>query len=675
MEAWREGDELTLWLNLIDRPTTTAGRRTLEFAFQAGPVKPMPKGWRGWQDLVYQTSGDPRLGTLNMVQDGPSGDGMDGGSHFMGPGEDKAARERNLARLSGRIKGGNKVIVGYHYWGTAPKGQEATRVFRGEWGISREAWDAASTSEKAALLATKRFGDNKELYNYLSFPPTRSYVDFISDAWRRALELYPMLEGFYDDVGYPKPAYDPELGAFSSGIWLYRERWKKAAVLTGLAGRRNLTRDSQHVIAHYLPAYNFIGVWAPCERGYYNPFEDRDNYEYYGSLERYYAFNPHMAFGQPAMVGLQSPQKLADLLRRDTRTMMMLVYLHDQEVGCFGWRDVNTMAKFRHARNLFRPWEDDVAFTGWWRSADFVKAAPEPDMVVSFYTRPQEALLIIGNRGDKTDTAIVSPAWEKLGLAKDCEFLDAMTLERCEVKDGAFHIDVPRHECRLVIAAPPGQYPPQPPTPGGALPAPKKLLEKLCDNFDAAALAADWTVDKHRGVACAFLEDKRLCVQGDKFGFCHLRRPLNVDNVSVQCQIAHRADFGAGLILCWPNNAYVQAAAGANFIYVADGKTKSGGATAAALKEDYPFQRDWVKIQLTPNEIIFFSSSDGVSWKKDFSTPRSESYKGPPAWLMLGNGGPGENPHLDNVTPKGFKEGGGKPYAFFDDLIVGCAGE
>lgn len=666
VEAWRKGDELTLWLNLIDRPATITKKQTLEFAFQAGPVKPMPKGWRGWQDMVYQTSGDPGMGTLNMVQDGAGDDGMDGGACFMGPGEDKAALEKNIARLAKRTEGGNKIIVGYHYWGTAPKGQEATRVFRGEWGISKEQWDAA---KEKVCWNTKRFGENEDLYTYVKFSPTPSYVDFLSEYWRRALESYPMSEGFYDDVGYPKPGFDQALNVPSSGIWLYRERWKRAAVLTGLAGKRNLTRDSQHVIAHYMPAYNFIGVWAPCERGYYNPFEDRDNYEYYGSLERYYAYNPHMAFGQPAMVGMGSPQEQADLLRRDTRTMMLLVYLHDQEVGCFGRRDMNTSARFRHARNQFRPWEDGVSFTGWWKSKDLVAAAPAPDMVVSFYSRPKEAMFVIGNRGDKSAPATITPNWEKLGLDKDCEVFDAMTLARCEVKNGVFQVDVPRHECRLVIAAPKGQYPEQPEVPGSKLPLPKKLVTEFCDKFDGAELSKAWTVDKHPGTSCVFLEDKRLCIQGDPAGFCHLRRPFDQDNFSVQCQIVH--GLSAGLILSWPDNSYVQAGFAEKFFSIADGKKKSGSASSTVLKEDYPFRRDWVKIQLTPEEIVFFSSIDGSIWKKEGTFPRSEMYKGAPSFLMLGFGQPGENPHLDNVNPKVFKEGGVKPYVFFDDLIVG----
>ena len=56
--------------------------------------------------------------------------------------------------------------------------------------------------------------------------------------------------------------------------------------------RPNYTCDSQHVQAHFQPAYGFIGIWAPCERGYYNHHLDRDNYEFYGSLERYYAYKP-----------------------------------------------------------------------------------------------------------------------------------------------------------------------------------------------------------------------------------------------------------------------------------------------------------------------------------------------------------------------------------------------
>ncbi len=68
---------------------------------------------------------------------------------------------------------------------------------------------------------------------------------------------------------------------------MYRERWKRAQYLTWKHGRPNFLEDSQPVYAHYVPVYGFIGLWAPCEEGYYNLDRGRDNLDYYGSLERY----------------------------------------------------------------------------------------------------------------------------------------------------------------------------------------------------------------------------------------------------------------------------------------------------------------------------------------------------------------------------------------------------
>ena len=114
--------------------------------------------------------------------------------------------------------------------------------------------------------------------HHLSFAPGLNLVYGPNEAGKSTLQsaLLTMLYGFYDDTGYPKPVFDQELDlgfvredgrqVYSSGLWIYRNRWKDAAYVNAIHSRLDLSGDSQHVHAHFMPAYGFIGCWAPCEK-------------------------------------------------------------------------------------------------------------------------------------------------------------------------------------------------------------------------------------------------------------------------------------------------------------------------------------------------------------------------------------------------------------------------
>jgi hypothetical protein len=376
--------------------------------------------------------------------------------------------------------GGDKLVVGYTYWPTVPKGFPETRVFRGEWGIDKQQWESAQGPAPDNWAWKQRYwGENKDRYVYFHTGGVPSYVDFLTYAYDLALRTTPLC-GTYDDCGYPKPVYDEELGlgfvredgrkVYSSGLWNYRQRWKRAAYVNFVHKRPNFLADSQHCHAHYLPAYHFIGLWRPCERGYYNPFPDRDNLEFYGSLERYAAYNPSKAFGQIGQIGMSSPQKDRALRARDTRCMMMLAVLNDQDLGSWnaGARDSEVIGRLRRARNLFKPWEKDVEFMGYWENAGMVRAAPGT-VRVSLYRRPGSVLLVCGNVGDKTVTASVQPEWDKLELESSGNLLAADAETGAPLPaDGGLKLEIPRHDVRLVLIAPAGMY--AAPKPNGVAP-------------------------------------------------------------------------------------------------------------------------------------------------------------------------------------------------------------
>ncbi len=691
VEVFREGQTLVLWLNLINQEVLLKEPRTLELAFQAGPVKALPENWRG-----YQNGGDIQDAPfpVNLASYAGSGYTLNGGTHFIHPGTTPEQQQKSKEKIDKEIAAGNKGVIGYHFWGTVPKGFEETKVFRTEWGIDKMTWEKA-TQVRDWEWKNRFYGPNQELYIMMNAKTVPSYVEFITYAYELALQ-HTGLSGFYDDCGYPRVVYDEELGLgylrqdgatiASSGLWIYRERWKRAAYLNFLYNRPNLLWDSQHVHAHYLPAYGFIGCWAPCEHGYYNPFLDRDNLDFYGSVERYAAFNPARAFGQIPMVGMSSPQKDTPSLSRDTRGMMMLAFLHDQDVGSFGNRDKRIVARLRHARNTFRVWEEEVEFIGYWQSDDWVKVE-NPEVKVSFYKRPQAVLLVLGNTSKVSTNVFVQPSWNKLQIdPQKVTLYDAETgikLSPGEKKSTGFSVEIPAHDLRLLVLNERQGYVDESACQplGRNLPGPKKVFPDLSASFTAEKqLENSWIKESHQGVSGATILDGRLCIWGNHYGFSHVRRQLSLENFSVQCLILRAPtgcsdEWGGSLFLYWANGQYLQATPGTGqgkFFYCvsATGAKWGSNISRKTVAGWYPYSANWVKVVLKPQTIEFYCSFDGFNWVKDWETKRSEKHQGPVQFLILGNGSPGKEPFLKNSHPQHFSPANPSTW-FFSDLVVG----
>jgi len=685
VEAYREGGEVILWLNLVDREIRLDAPRTLEFAFQAGPTKPLPKGWRG-----IQFGGDPKAAPETLRQIGGGGFTLHGGPNFVHPGFTPEMREKSRERITTQSRDGQYTILGYHRWPAAVKGHPATRVFRSEWGIDRFAWDSARP--RGHQWKMRYHGTDKDMHTMFLINPVPSYVDYVAYGYDEGLKETE-LHGIYDDTGYPISVYDEELGlgyvredghkVCSSGLWVYRDRWKRAAYVNFLRGRPNYTCDSQHVQAHYQPAYGFIGIWAPCERGYYNPFPDGDNLDFYKSLERYYAYNPSHAFGQiPCAIGMSTPQRNFALQVRDTRCMMMLTMLHDQDVGSFGHREERTIARLRAARNVFRQWEDDVSFTGFWAD-DLPVRAENSDFRVSLYRRPGSVLLIIANAGDGAGRSRIVPNWGALGIdSKTACLADPETGEEIRPKGDGFTVALARHDLRLVLAGDIGRYAYRPEFPGKDLSKLKTVLADLSHPLHELKLSPAWTVDLHEGNSATGLVDGLFYVQTSHYGYGHVRRQLGVDNVSVQCMIMGRptgqADgHCAGLGLWWENGSFARAIPGYNkrkFYYEVTKTRPTYGQDieTAAAPRWYPFSANWVKITLAPAVIRFSVSTDGKAWQLDHEVKRTTPLAGAPAWAILGNGGVrGKEPFFKNMVLQHFRPERGDRIMFFSDFVVG----
>jgi hypothetical protein len=86
----------------------------------------------------------------------------------------------------------------------------------------------------------------------------------------------------------------------------------------------------------------------------------------------------------------------------------------------------------------------------------------------------------------------------------------------------------------------------------------------------------------------------------------------------------------------------------------------------------YPYAANGVKIQLMPNTVRFFVSTDGKTWQQDHEIKRTAAMAGAPAWAILGNGGSqGPEPLFKNVVSQHFTPERANRVTAFTDFVVG----
>lgn len=654
VEAHRKGEVIDVYLNLIDCPTALNEPQMMEFAFQTGPTKPLPANWRGFQDVTNRYGkpiGTPS-GPFYRQQIGGDGFTLHGGSHSMHPGttpEQQKMSKDKIANLEKSAAPGQKAfVVGYQYWGHTVKGFPEARVFRSEWGITKNNWDTAATFD-GSKWPRRTYGQNRDNYNFIGLSVCPSYVDFLTYSYDECLK-HSNIYGFYDDVGYPKAVFNPRAGYgyikdgknyMSSGLWLYRKRWKEAAELNAKHNRLNLHGDSQHIHAHYLPAYHFIGTWAPCEQGYYNPFKEKDAFEFYGSMEQYAAMNPAKQTGQIPLVGLSSDKKKDYAgFAQDTRVMFMLTAMNDHSLGSFGRRDNRTIDRLGAARALFRHWENDVKFTGYWEKKDLCKIS-DPNVLLSAYTRKGQALLMLANQGDKTTTFTVTPDFKKLGVnSKGCVFTDAEYRKTIPFNGKNFTVTLKKHDIAMVLMGPKGAF---------------KYTPYL--NWDRLAgkdmnLKFDLEMpdgDKYFGKLY-----EKYYLSGGAYGYAQAIAKLPANGVKeVHAVVAGGMVTG----LYWNGKPMFSAK-------MSNGKMQYtfGYGKPIRGKNTYKLKAapDWsvgfyaIKMELKGNQIVVKISDDAKSWKQDAVITLPEGYAGNPAELQIGYGSmKGKNPRFRNI-PKYF---------------------
>jgi hypothetical protein len=296
-----------------------------------------------------------------------------------------------------------------------------------------------------------------------------------------------------------------------------------------------------------------------------------------------------------------------------------------------------------------------------------------PDVFATAWKRPGQARVLVSNLSPESRTVEVQLDPAKLGLPAGATATDEQTGEAVALGPGLrLSLPVERHGYRVVLVGAKGQFPPIPEAEKGlSAGAP---IARLCDDF--ATLSREWTVLPTNKPARLVQGMLRL----DEVP--HLvSRPFHEDSCSVQVKIRARHGLygsagsggywggGPSLYLYWNKGTYVQMVAGHENAMPHGPHVR---AVAVARGTPVPISDGegpvcgtvtWVRISLSAGEIAFSCSLDGAQWTPMGTLART-GFEGPPAFLLLGNGVPGDKDFFENRA-----EANGAA-SFFDELIT-----
>ena len=419
VEIWREEDgTVVLKLNLI----AEAGRhsaRQIELALQASPVKPMPKGWRGWVDaydvkgtrnMLCQASsptwgcyinGMARYPTFEewsfvrkMAESARSGrvdeeyleqwiarclDACKNASQlvpWLAAQRDDTAAEANLRAHAGAafkrqlyLKDKAKPTLYYYTCDYDPcETLYEMPVMRDEWGT--RAFVFGSHQDYAAYYLKKMCENGmRGVYNDNAF--LRANRDWVTGgAW-------------FDEKGTLHPSY---------GLWALREHARRQIVTMLEAGVKEPWLTIHHTNANILPIVSFATNLMGMEDKYgMADFQDRWARDYIRTVNQGYQAGVFAT-------SIEGPFPMFDPAEktRVTRTLLATLLPHEVQPTLSMAGDHQLVRRVLELRQRFGIGADDCVYTAYYDKENPVVQA-NPDVAISTYRRGDRLLLVIGS--------------------------------------------------------------------------------------------------------------------------------------------------------------------------------------------------------------------------------------------------------------------------------------
>lgn len=454
VQVERTDQEVILWFNLVNRPAKIDRERKLIFGLQASPVKPIMNKWRGVFMGGFKHGEVPVLFRL-LGGNPPGSTSMD----WTRPQSDPAMIEKGRWRLWDKDRSPGMeldVVSGYYYWGTTCPGEEAAKLFRGEWISKKDNWYYPQEDESQNPRYTTKsawgpwpFGKDPDNYKHVYVVTVPSYVDYQVWSFEEAVKTWK-ISGFYDDCGYMRAIYDEDLGigyVREDGIRqpalpilsVYREKWKRCAYVLDKLGHENYLCSWANYNA--LPVCAWSGCMAVGEQSL---AKDGDYIDSYGSLEKFATYFPGLFYGLPSFACQRVPIG-------QERQATLLYFLHDIN---WGWTHRNPMKEITgltRAKAQFKPWEDDVEFHGYWQPQKILQVADD-NIKISYYTAKNRVMFMVGNLAKHAVSTTLKVDWAKLGI-KPVKLTDMETNKELPINaEGGLQVKIPARDLRLILA-------------------------------------------------------------------------------------------------------------------------------------------------------------------------------------------------------------------------------
>ena len=467
VEIWREEDgTVILKLNLI----AEAGRhpaRQIELALQASPVKPTPKGWRGWVD-AYDVKGtrnmlcqasSPTWGCyINGMARYPTFEDWSFVRKMAEAAKTGRVDEDYLARWIARCLDARKNAPQLVPWLAAQRGDAAAEAnLRAHAGAAfKRQLYLADKTKPTLYYYTCDYDPCETLYEMPVMRDEWGTRAFVSGAHQdyAAYYLKKMCEngmsGVYNDNAFLRANWDwvtggawfDEKGTLhpSYGLWALREHARRQIVTMLEAGVNEPWLTIHHTNANILPIVSFATNLMGMEDKYGTAdFQDRWPRDYIRTVNQGYQAGVFAT-------SIEGPFPMTDPAEktRVTRTMLATLLPHEVQPTLSMAGDHQLVRRVLELRQQFGIGADDCAYTAYYDQANPVVQA-NPDVAISTYRRGEHLLLVIGGFAKAAVTVPIRLRKGRIVRAVDLETDKPLACER-----GAASLTLKPHDFALV---------------------------------------------------------------------------------------------------------------------------------------------------------------------------------------------------------------------------------
>lgn len=467
VEIHRENDGTVLIrLNLING-SGTHKQRNITLALMASPVKPMPKGWRGWVDAYDVPAERNTLCNCSNPTWGCYIVGMARYPSFM---DWEFVRKMSESARTGKVDDAYVERWIDRCWEARSKHPELV-----PWLVKQPSDEAAKQTLRAHAFAAFRrpafLHDKKDtvFYYYTCFadPMTGLYeLPVMNDEWNWNSSVYGShldyaifylkkmcengMTGVYNDNAFFHCNYDWVTGGAwidnhgevhpSFSLWHLREYCRRQILAMKEAGIKSPWLTIHHTNGNILPALGFATNTMGMEWKYgTSDFQDRFSQDYIRAVNQGYQ-GGFFATSLEGIFDCKTPEQKTHV----TRTMLAALLPHEVQPTLQQSGDHKLVLKVLGVKQAFGVGKPDCKYYPYYSPENPVVQHSD-DIMISTYKRGNAMLLVIGSYANK-DT----PLDLKLKSGKITSAINAENDNQLDVKNGICHLNLKRHDFAII---------------------------------------------------------------------------------------------------------------------------------------------------------------------------------------------------------------------------------